>query len=1303
MATLLIQAAISTAIAVGLSYVRAILTPDQTITSEGAKLNRSQLTTAAEGGAITRHWGRNRLGGNVIWSTRFKETRNVQRQSNGGKGGQNKTTTETVTYTYSVSFAVAFCEGHERVKLGRVWADGVLLDLSQLTYRFYPGTETQNPDSLIQTKEGSDTVPAYRGITYLVFEDMELEAYGNRVPQITAEIIKGPKSVTADDIETLLSGVALIPASGEFAYGRREYVSGTGGNSETVNVHNPRGVSNLVDSLDDLAASAPDVDTVSLIISWFGDDLRCGECRIEPRCEGNIARNITPQDWSVSGLTRSTANSVSSDSDGRLYYGGTPSDVSVREAVQELKARGKRVMFYPFILMDITPGNTLPDPYSDNAGDSGQALFPWRGRITVSPAAGYAGTVDKTAAAGTQVASFTGAAAAGDFGAWNGSTIPYSGPNEWTFRRMTLHYAKLVADLLTAGDIFIIGSEMVGMTQVRESASSYPFVDDLVTLAADVSGILGSGRLVSYAADWSEYHSHRPTDGSGDVYFNLDPLWSSSHIDFIGIDNYLPLSDWRDGADHLDFQAGNKTIYSGAYLRGNVEGGEYYDWFYASDADRASQTRTTISDGTYSKPWVFRNKDMRNWWLNAHYNRPGGTESGTATAWTAESKPIYFTEFGCPAVDKGTNQPNVFVDPKSSESFFPHFSNETRDDLIQRRYLEETLIYWRDNAPTSSVYSDKMVKPANMIAWTWDARPYPEFPFRSDIWADAENYNFGHWLNGRVPAITLPSLITELSEFVDLEGVDIDVTGLFGAESVVRGFTINDLASVREIIETLMGAYHFDAFASEGKVKFSLRQFPETQSLSLDDLVVTESNPGGYELTRAQETDLPAEAIVTIIDEGNSYQTATVDARRQTGESKAVMSNTYPIVMPETQARSVPQRQIMEAWTARETAKLELPPSKLAIDPGDVLAVTIKGVEQQYRVDGFDIGEFRKATAHGFDVANYDGLPFEERQYNQPIVTFYGPSIVEFPQLPMFSESTPAPWAPRLIGYQDPWPGSVAVYQDDDAGGWFLNQLIFGRSVVGETTTAFSSGVTDIWDMANTVTIDVYSDDQILGTTDLAVLNGANMVAIENADQEWEVFQYVNATLVSSKRYTLSRLLRGQGGTEGAMRDAGVAAGARVVFLSLSDLGFLDVSQSTLFNEIDFRYGPNVTDVGNFRFQEETVPIAGVGLRPYSPVHLRGEQSGTDWSLSWVRRTRFNGDSWVPSSVPLNEDFEEYELEILDGSTVVRTVTGLTSPSFTYTSAMQTADFGSTQSSVTFQVYQMSVLYGRGEVRKATV
>jgi hypothetical protein len=77
-------------------------------------------------------------------------------------------------------------------------------------------------------------------------------------------------------------------------------------------------------------------------------------------------------------------------------------------------------------------------------------------------------------------------------------------------------------------------------------------------LAADVKAILGPGTKVGYASDWSEYFGHQPGDGTGDVFFHLDPLWSDANIDFIGIDNYMPLSDWRDGFDHADALAADE-------------------------------------------------------------------------------------------------------------------------------------------------------------------------------------------------------------------------------------------------------------------------------------------------------------------------------------------------------------------------------------------------------------------------------------------------------------------------------------------------------------------------------------------------------------------------------------------------------------------------------------------------------------------------------------------------------------------------------------------------------------------------
>ena len=251
-----------------------------------------------------------------------------------------------------------------------------------------------------------------------------------------------------------------------------------------------------------------------------------------------------------------------------------------------------------------------------------------------------------------------GAATPGSFSVSSESVAFTGSPSDWGLRRMVLHYAHLCA---AAGgvDAFLIGTEMPGLTTIRSGASTYPAVTAFKTLAADVSSILGAGTKIGYAADWSEYFGHQPQDGSGDVYFHLDPLWSDGNIDFVGIDNYLPLSDWRDGFDHADALEGWPAIYDRAYLQANIAGGEGFDWFYASAADRSAQIRTPITDGAAGKPWVFRPKDIRAWWTNPHFNRPGGVESGLATAWVPQSKPIRFTELGCPAIDRGTNQPNV--------------------------------------------------------------------------------------------------------------------------------------------------------------------------------------------------------------------------------------------------------------------------------------------------------------------------------------------------------------------------------------------------------------------------------------------------------------------------------------------------------------------------------------------------------------------------------------------------------------------------------------------------------------------
>ena len=70
--------------------------------------------------------------------------------------------------------------------------------------------------------------------------------------------------------------------------------------------------------------------------------------------------------------------------------------------------------------------------------------------------------------------------------------------------------------------------------------------------------------------------------------------------------------------------------------------------------------------------------------------------------------------------------------------------------------------------------------------------------------------------------------------------------------------------------------------------------------------------------------------------------------------------------------------------------------------------------------------------------------------------------------------------------------------------------------------------------------------------------------------------------------------------------------------------------------------------------------------------------------------------------MPLGESAERYEIDILDGASVVRTLTAAT-PQATYTAAEQTADFGALPSPLDVIAYQVSPELGRGRGRAATL
>ena len=153
-----------------------------------------------------------------------------------------------------------------------------------VTLRLHKGGETQEPDPFIAAKMGAANTPAYRGTAYVVFEELPLERFGNRLPQLSFEVFR--PILDGESAESLVRAVTLIPASGEFAYAT-EIVRREGGDGETSaeNVNAEPDAADLAVALDRLEACAPKVESVSLVVAWFGDDLRAGHCRIRPGVE----------------------------------------------------------------------------------------------------------------------------------------------------------------------------------------------------------------------------------------------------------------------------------------------------------------------------------------------------------------------------------------------------------------------------------------------------------------------------------------------------------------------------------------------------------------------------------------------------------------------------------------------------------------------------------------------------------------------------------------------------------------------------------------------------------------------------------------------------------------------------------------------------------------------------------------------------------------------------------------------------------------------------------------------------------
>lgn len=558
--------------------------------------------------------------------------------------------------------------------------------------------------------------------------------------------------------------------------------------------------------------------------------------------------------------------------------------------------------------------------------------------------------------------------------------------------------------------------------------------------------------------------------------------------------------------------------------------------------------------------------------------------------------------------------------------------------------------------------------------------------------------------------VTLGDIVTDLCLRAGLSVSQIDVSDL---TACIDGYAIGTVMNARSAINPLRSYGFFDCVESDGVLKWPTRGKAAVATIVADDLASHEASgarPSAVETVRAQTVDLPRRLRVHYAQTAMNYEPGEQAASRLSSGAEEVRDLELAVAMGDTKAAQIADAVLYDLWVSRNTHRIILDQSHLALEPGDAITAPIDGRQERVRIVNVDyaIPGLMRIECVGDDDGVYQSYAIgASAAYagtgGGTIATRGTPEMVLL-DLPLLrdSDNDPGYYAAIHSVGGTIWSGA-GVYRSPDGGATYeLVATTTEEATVGSLVSALPDGPTTIIDEGNDLVVELDSGE-LESISEVSLLAGLNAAAI-GADNRWEVIQFRDATLAggSPPTWTLTGLLRGRRGTEWAVGTS--QDGDKFVLLD-SALMRVPMNLSAIGASREHKgvlSGATLDSVTAVSFAGD-----GVALEPFSVVDVTGDRSSGDLVISWVRRGRI-GTELAGSGVdiPLSEETEAYEIDVLDGGspeTVLRTLTSSTQ-SVTYTDAQQTADFGSpVPDTITVRIYQMSASVGRGYPAEATL
>jgi hypothetical protein len=544
-----------------------------------------------------------------------------------------------------------------------------------------------------------------------------------------------------------------------------------------------------------------------------------------------------------------------------------------------------------------------------------------------------------------------------------------------------------------------------------------------------------------------------------------------------------------------------------------------------------------------------------------------------------------------------------------------------------------------------------------------------------------------------------------LSEILDdvMPRVGLDASEYDNSDATAEliGYMIPSRMPAKNAIDTPLAVFGVDLAEVDGEIRAITTGNASSVTIPEADLgAITEGNDSKETISvqREPDLDIPSRIDFGYVIQGKNFQQGVQSAVRHTkGHVQESQTVNSAITMTDDQARPRAEEMLYRAWLQREAPSFSLGPKYFRYAPGDVATLPIAGENVRCKLVRCDIGllgEMRvTAVTDDDDVSDQ---PASGGDSGTDDTTVGGPG-----------DTTLIAWNGNAL--IDDHADSVGIYM---AGmgpeGWLGADVYMSRdggttyqffeslpvpAIIGESFDTLASFDTTGLVDESTLTVIIDQDLTLESVSHMEMLNGSNPFRLGT-----EVMQFRDAVSLGGGIWELTGLLRGRRGTEIESH----IAGESFLMLYPDEVVYKEVGEDLINKTVKLKgvsIGKTLADA-----TAQDVEILGLEYKCYSGCSIEGARDGSNnLTIDWKRRTRLQGYLRDYEDVPLGEETESYEVDIWDGASVVRTITGLSSPTASYSAANQTTDGLTPGDPVTVRIYQIGKYSLRGYVAEATI